>query len=85
MQYYWIKLSPIVQDSPLLALSLGLVSVPVWLIILSDQLKIAGLVGFYPTNYLIFHKLILKRQYVFIYYLIFLVLKFILKLSYLKF
>jgi hypothetical protein len=75
MQYYWIKLSPIVQDSPLLALSLGLVSVPVWLIILSDQLKIAGLVGLYPTNYLIFHKLILKRQYVFMYYLIFLILK----------
>ena len=75
MQYYWIKLSPIVQDSPLLALSLGLVSVPVWLIILSDQLKIDGLVGFYPTNYLILHKLILKRHYVFMNYLIFLALK----------
>ena len=33
--------------------SLGRVSVPVWLIILSDQLQIIGLVGFYPTNYLI--------------------------------
>ena len=33
--------------------SLGRVSVPVWLIILSDQLQIVGLVGFYPTNYLI--------------------------------
>src|SRR5687767_10210579 len=33
--------------------SLGRVSVPVWLIILSDQLRIAGLVGRYPTNYLI--------------------------------
>ncbi len=33
--------------------SLGRVSVPVWLIILSDQLRIAGLVGLYPTNYLI--------------------------------
>ena len=33
--------------------SLGRVSVPVWLIILSDQLWIVGLVGFYPTNYLI--------------------------------
>ncbi len=32
--------------------SLGRVSVPVWLIILSDQLRIVGLVGFYPTNYL---------------------------------
>ena len=33
--------------------SLGRVSVPVWLIILSDQLRIEGLVGLYPTNYLI--------------------------------
>ena len=30
--------------------SLGRVSVPVWLIILSDQLPIATLVGHYPTN-----------------------------------
>ncbi len=30
--------------------SLGRVSVPVWLFILSDQLLIAALVGFYPTN-----------------------------------
>ncbi len=30
--------------------SLGRVSVPVWLLILSDQLPIAALVGFYPTN-----------------------------------
>jgi hypothetical protein len=33
--------------------SLGRVSVPVWLTILSDQLPITGLVGLYPTNYLI--------------------------------
>ena len=33
--------------------SLGRVSVPVWLAILSDQLRIDGLVGRYPTNYLI--------------------------------
>ena len=33
--------------------SLGRVSVPMWLIILSDQLWIVGLVGLYPTNYLI--------------------------------
>ena len=33
--------------------SLGRVSVPVWLIILSDQLWIAALVGHYPTNKLI--------------------------------
>ncbi len=30
--------------------SLGRVSVPVWLLILSDQLSIAALVGLYPTN-----------------------------------
>ncbi len=30
--------------------SLDRVSVPVWLIILSDQLTIVALVGFYPTN-----------------------------------
>ena len=30
--------------------SLGRVSVPVWLIILSDQLPIVALVGFYLTN-----------------------------------
>ena len=33
--------------------SLGRVSVPVWLVVLSDQLQIDGLVGLYPTNYLI--------------------------------
>ena len=38
--------------------SLDRVSVPVWLIILSDQLEIAGLVGHYPTNYLISRGLI---------------------------
>jgi hypothetical protein len=32
--------------------SLGRISVPVWLIILSDQLPISGLVGHYPANYL---------------------------------
>ena len=30
--------------------SLGRVSVPVWLVILSDQLRIDALVGRYPTN-----------------------------------
>jgi hypothetical protein len=39
--------------------SLDRVSVPVWLVILSDQLEIVGLVGFYPTNYLISRGLIL--------------------------
>ncbi len=33
--------------------SLDRVSVPVWLVALSDQLQIVGLVGLYPTNYLI--------------------------------
>ena len=30
--------------------SLGRVSVPVWLVVLSDQLRIVALVGYYPTN-----------------------------------
>ena len=30
--------------------SLGRVSVPVWLLVLSDQLLIVALVSFYPTN-----------------------------------
>ncbi len=38
--------------------SLGRVSVPVWLIVLSDQLLIVALVGHYPTNKLIRHRLI---------------------------
>ncbi len=42
--------------------SLGRVSVPVWLIILSDQLPIAALVGRYPTNKLIGRGLILQRE-----------------------
>ena len=33
--------------------SLGRVSVPVWLIVLSDQLPVVALVGHYPTNKLI--------------------------------
>ncbi len=42
--------------------SLGRVSVPVWLIILSDQLPIAALVDRYPTNKLIGRGLILQRE-----------------------
>ena len=42
--------------------SLDRVSVPVWLIILSDQLGVIGLVGSYPTNYLIPYSLILQRK-----------------------
>ena len=41
--------------------SLGRVSVPVWLIILSDQLPIFGLVSLYLTNYLMGRELISKR------------------------
>ncbi len=41
--------------------SLDCVSVPVWLIILSDQLPIAALVGHYPTNKLMGRGLIFKQ------------------------
>ncbi len=41
--------------------SLDRVSVPVWLIILSDQLTIAALVGRYPTNKLMVRGLISKQ------------------------
>ena len=44
-------------------MSLGRVSVPVWLINLSDQLKISGLVSSYLTNYLILRKLISYRTW----------------------
>ncbi len=40
--------------------SLDRVSVPVWLIILSDQLSIVALVGHYPTNKLMLRRPILK-------------------------
>ncbi len=42
--------------------SLDRVSVPVWLIILSDQLPVFALVGHYPTNKLMGRRLISKRQ-----------------------
>src|ERR1044071_955477 len=42
--------------------SLDRVSVPVWLIILSDQLPVLGLVGRYLTNYLMGRRLIPKRE-----------------------
>jgi hypothetical protein len=41
--------------------SLDRVSVPVWLVILSDQLKIVGLVSHYLTNYLILRRPLPKR------------------------
>jgi hypothetical protein len=40
--------------------SMGRVSVPLWLFRLSAQLHVIGLVGHYPTNYLIWRTLILK-------------------------
>ena len=39
--------------------SLGRVSVPVWLVVLSDQLPVIALVSFYLANKLIGHGLIL--------------------------
>ena len=42
--------------------SLGRVSVPVWLIVLSDQLRIVALVGRYLTNKLIRRGLVLGRR-----------------------
>ncbi len=42
--------------------SLDRVSVPVWLIILSDQLTIEALVGRYPTNKLMVRGLISKQK-----------------------
>ena len=42
--------------------SLGRVSVPVWLIVLSDQLSIVALVGRYPTNKLMLRGPIPKRR-----------------------
>ncbi len=42
--------------------SLGRISVPVWLIVLSDQLPIAALVGHYPANKLMGRDLIPDRR-----------------------
>ena len=42
--------------------SLDRVSVLVWLYILSDQLRIIGLGGYYSSNYLILRRLIIKRS-----------------------
>jgi hypothetical protein len=46
-------------------LSLDLVSIPMWLIVLSDQLRITGLVSHYLTNYLILHKHSINRSKIF--------------------
>jgi hypothetical protein len=42
--------------------SLARVAVPVWLIVLSDQLPVDALVGRYPANKLIGHEPIQKRH-----------------------
>src|SRR5690242_14911453 len=42
--------------------SLGRVSVPVWLIILSDQLAIVALVGHYPANKLLAHRFVMPSE-----------------------
>ena len=42
--------------------SMGRVSVPLWLIILSNQLLIVALVGIYPANKLISRRLILEHR-----------------------
>ena len=42
--------------------SLGRVSVPVWLIVLSDQLPVDALVGRYPTNKLIGREAVPERN-----------------------
>ena len=42
--------------------SLGRVSVPVWLIILSDQLPVVALVSHYLTNELMGRRLIIRRK-----------------------
>src|SRR5262249_33421715 len=41
---------------------LGRVSVPVWLVVLSDQLPVKALVSLYPTNYLLGRGPLKKRQ-----------------------
>ena len=41
--------------------SLGSISVPMWLIVLSDQLPIIALVGRYPAYYLIRREAIFQR------------------------
>ncbi len=42
--------------------SLDRVSVPVWLIILSDQLPVFGLVGYYSANYLMGRRLVPRHK-----------------------
>ncbi len=41
--------------------SLGRISVPVWLVVLTDQRPVTGLVGRYPANYLMGRRASLQR------------------------
>ena len=41
--------------------SLGRISVPVWLVVLTDQRPVTGLVGRYPANYLMGRRANLQR------------------------
>jgi hypothetical protein len=51
--------------------SLDRISVLVWLVILSNQLSIIGLVSHYLTNYLILYKPVYQHQLSFNYYSVF--------------
>ncbi len=58
-----VRVSPIAQNSSLLPpVGVDRVSVPVWLIILSDQLTIEALVGRYPANKLMVRGLISEQK-----------------------
>ncbi len=46
----------------------GRVSVPLWLIVLSDQLPVVGLVGRYPPNYLMGRRPLLQRLATFLFW-----------------
>src|ERR671939_910779 len=46
--------------------SLGRVSVPVWLVVLTDQLPVSGLVGRYPANNLMGRRLLRPRTSAFL-------------------
>ena len=46
--------------------SLGRVAVPVWLVVLTDQLPVTGLVGHYPANHLMGRTLVRARLTAFV-------------------
>ena len=69
-RYFFTHAASLHQGSPHCAIfptaasrrSLDRVSVPVWLVVLSDQLLIVALVGLYPANQLISHRPLRSRQ-----------------------